>query len=157
MFVLLWLLIMFLRFRWGTGSDRTVCVCVCVCVCVAALHWQHVWNGGGCLSLVSASFGPGWSRSVSFCTSRPSSSLRCTAHTYCPQSPQVRHYTSPSLSHTRKPGNIREFLMPGKVWNFTYKCCVQTMQFGVSKVFFYFFLNKSLRRTKAAFSWTKIL
>ncbi len=82
--------------------------CVCVCVCVAALHWQHVWNGGGCLSLVSASFGPGWSRSVSFCTSRPSSSLRCTAHTYCPQSPQVRHYTSPSLSHTHENQEISE-------------------------------------------------
>lgn len=97
---LLWLLNMILHFRLGRGSvsDRSVFV--------AAPHWQHVCKGGGCLSLVSvvrtpvpASFRPGWSRSVSSCTSCPSSSPRWTAPTCCLQTPQVRHYTSTSLSY----------------------------------------------------------
>ncbi len=128
---------MFLCFRWGTGSDRTVCVCVCVCgsatltACVE--RWRMSESGlrvirpgmvplGLLLYLAALIFPPVYS-----------------AHLLSPEpTGQTLHLTF-SITHTRKPGNIREFLMPGKVWNFTYKCCFQT--FSLESVrFLSFFL-----------------
>ncbi len=63
-----------------------------------------------------------------------------SAHLLSPEpSGQTLHLTF-SVTHARKPGNISfytVFLRPGKVWNFKYTFCVQTIQFGVSKISFF--------------------
>lgn len=127
---------------WGQAAFLTG-----VCLCVAAPHWQHVWKGGECLSLVSvvrtlvpASLCPGWSSS---CTSCPSSSPRCTAPTCCPQSPQVRHYTSPSLSYCLQGSHNHKILEKFTLFSMPGKVTVLFKSFG------------SLMLTKSAFTWSK--